>query len=320
MNEKEYLSRYLDGLDSDDLKEIETFPLPWQRNFITRFYEQLSKQHLSKKDVTELIKNQGENSSLLPNDYIVPQNTLSQFTNYKSSKMRTVSVTNLIAVSLALGVSINYLLGIDSCETPENTNINRATGLTNQAIETIKRNDTLQENLNLILLSPKIEKICDEIEKLYLAQRVSGDILNAYSKELFGILEKAYTKFFSNTFALDRSEEKYREYLSRELSCEEMKLSSGSNSIMDYLKSNLSADRLTQIQLQLEKYDTYNEKDIYHIFIYMTADYTYTIFEEKIIRETLINRITQSITSLIEELIQAKIQTKHEILRNIIKK
>ena len=41
--------------------------------------------------------------------------------------MRVVSVTNLIAVSLALGVSLNYLLGIDELETPENTDINKVT-------------------------------------------------------------------------------------------------------------------------------------------------------------------------------------------------
>lgn len=320
MKRKEYLSRYLDEPDSDDLNKIKSFSLPWQRNFITRFYKQLSKQHLSKKDITKQIELTANQSSLLPNNYNVPQNTLSQFTNYKSVNMRTISVTNLIAVALALGVSINYLLGIDSCETPENTDISKATGLSNETIETIKTNENLQEKLNFFLLSPEINKISEEIDKLLLNQRFSNDILNAYSKELFNELETAYKKFFSHTFATDRTELKYREYLYQQLTYEKIKTNSTSDNIIDYLKLNLSADRFTQIQIQLEKYPAYDDKDIYHVFVDMTADFTYSAFEEYFTREIVKNRISQSIMSLIDKYIQTEIKKAHDSIRKNIGK
>ena len=298
MRKEKYLSRWLDDLEPKDIKQIEQFSMPWQKTFLYRFYKQLKKQKISKIEVTERVEKNGD-KSLLPNGYTLPRNTLTQFTNFKSNDMRAVNVTNLIAVSLALNVSINYLLGIDSCETPENTDINKATGLTNEVIETIKANESLQEKMNFFLLCPEIRGVCEEIDQLYRTRLVFNDILGHFKNELSNGIENAYNKFFRETFALDRTEEKYKEYLYQELPFEKVRFSNTADNIMDVLKDNLSDDLFTQIKLKLEDDNNYDEQHIYDVFIDFIVTFAYDIFEKQYTEEMQMNRISQSFSMLI---------------------
>ena len=52
-DEKKRLPQYLDGLDNEELEKLrnDTSIENWRKNFILRFYEQLSLKELSKKDV-----------------------------------------------------------------------------------------------------------------------------------------------------------------------------------------------------------------------------------------------------------------------------
>ncbi|MEL7657143.1 MAG: hypothetical protein AAGU75_14700, partial [Bacillota bacterium] len=200
MKNKQRLSRYLDDLEPSDKKKIEAFPLPWQRNFLNRFYDQLRKRELRKTDIAHKVNKSTDKYNLLCDDYSLAENTLTQFTNFNSGNMRTVSVSNLIAIANALGVSVNYLLGIDTCENPENTDINKATGLNNETIEIIKNNKKLQKQLNFFLISSKLHDISNEIDKLCLVSYISRDILNAYSEPLLAKIESAYLKFNIETF------------------------------------------------------------------------------------------------------------------------
>lgn len=313
-------TKYKDGLDSIEIKLTGKFAVPWLENFLCRFYEQLKKQNATKREITRRVTKIAQKPSLLPINYILHPNTLTQCTNFNSTTMREISVTNLIAVSLALGVSINYLLGIDKCESPENTDINKVTGLTNEAIEAIKSNEKLQEKLDFFLLSSKLDSICEEIDQLFMTRLVFNDILNGYKEELYKKIENVYKKFFSETFALERTEERYKEYLYQELSFEKIKSDNAPNNIMDYLKSNLEQELITQIELQLENYNNYDEQDIYHVFIDLTANFTYDIFEKQYTDEIQMNRISQSVTTLINDYIQSKIQTAHENMRNNTRK
>ncbi len=310
MRKEKYLSRWLDDLEPKDIKQIEQFSMPWQKTFLYRFYKQLKKQKISKIEVTERVEKNGD-KSLLPNGYTLPRNTLTQFTNFKSNDMRAVNVTNLIAVSLALNVSINYLLGIDSCETPENTDINKATGLTNEVIETIKANESLQEKMNFFLLCPEIRGVCEEIDQLYRTRLVFNDILGHFKNELSNGIENAYNKFFRETFALDRTEEKYKEYLYQELPFEKVRFSNTADNIMDVLKDNLSDDLFTQIKLKLEDDNNYDEQHIYDVFIDFIVTFAYDIFEKQYTEEMQMNRISQSFSMLIDEYIKLRIQKFH---------
>ena len=305
------LSRYLDELGNEDLNKIDHFPFPWQKNFLIRFYELLKIRQYKKTDVSHNVNSNTNKNKLLPDDYTLPENTLTQFTNYKSSDMRVVSVSNLIAVSNAFDVSINYLLGIDSCETPENTDINKKTGLENKTIETIKNNKGLQEKLNFFLLSPKMIVILEEIDNDFYMQRLSHDIFNAYSNPLLTKLQTAYSNFNSETFPLDRNSKKYITYLSKEITLESIKSNkSETNYMMAYLKSNLSSDRVNDIQHQAQLKKAKDDESIYSIFINDTAQCTYELFEYKHSRESIMNKISQSFLALLDDYIQARLLLK----------
>ena len=306
MKEEKNLSRWLDDLEPEDMKAIEQFSLPWQKKFLCRFYEQLKKQKISKSEVTERV-NKNTDDSLLPADYTLPRNTLTQFTNFNSVNMRVVSVTNLIAVSLALGVSLNYLLGIDELETPENTDINKATGLPSETIEAIKNNENLQEKLNFFLLCPEIKGICEEIDRLFFTRLVSNDLLHPYSKELLGKMERAYNQSFKESFSLDEEKEKkekYKECLYRELPFEKLKSGGTQNSIQEYLGDDDSSC---------------DEQDVYHAFIEMITEHTFDVFEKRYIGEMQMGNIIKSVTMLIDEYIEFRTRKFHKQARTASK-
>lgn len=313
MNKQKRLSQYLDGLAKEDIKKIEGFPLPWQVNFLKRFYHQLQEKQLKKTDICDNINSDKNANNLLPDKYTLPNNTLTQFTNFNSSNMREVNVSNLIAVSNALDVSINYLLGIDNCETKENTDINKATGLENNTIEIIKNNKELQEKLNFFLQSPKLNDITKELDNEFYMQYISNNILNAYKEPLLNIIEKAYMKFNIETFPLDRTLKRYRDYLYLEIPYDNIKSSKiEPNKLLNYLKNNLCADRLNQIQIQIEHKNISIEKEIYDTFINDTAECTYEILEHKYNKDVRMNKISQSILSILDDYIC----TRQQALKN----
>lgn len=236
--------------------------------------------------------------------------------------MRVVSVTNLIAVSLALGVSLNYLLGIDELETPENTDINKVTGLPNETIEVIKNNMNLQEKLNFFLLCPEIKGICEEIDRLFTTRLVSDDLLHPYSKELLSKMESAYNQSFKESFSLDEEKEKkkkYKECLYRELPFEKLKSGGTENSIQEYLESNLTDERIVQIQFHLDDDMSYDEQDFYHAFIDMITEHTFDVFEKRYIGEVQMGNIIKSVTMMIDEYIELRTRKFHKQARTTSK-
>lgn len=77
---------------------------------------------------------------LLFDDYKLAHSTLTECTNINTrKKLRTFSINNLIAISNSLNVSIDYLLGIESNESHENTDIHNAIGLNDTAINKLKK-------------------------------------------------------------------------------------------------------------------------------------------------------------------------------------
>ena len=124
-------------------------------------------------------------------------------------------------------------------------------------------------------------------------------------------IENAYNKFFRETFALDRTEEKYKEYLYQELPFEKVRFSNTADNIMDVLKDNLSDDLFTQIKLKLEDDNNYDEQHIYDVFIDFIVTFAYDIFEKQYTEEMQMNRISQSFSMLIDEYIKLRIQKFH---------
>ena len=142
-------TRYDDDLDIKEKEQIESMQRPWQKTFLKRFYAQLQ---LRKKDVILLLDNVPDKGRLLPAGYELPKGTLSECTNFNPTRRdgepkppKTLSVDTLVAISLALNVSPDYLLGYEPCEVRKRKQGNQQVELEQE----ISRK--LTENKDLIL-------------------------------------------------------------------------------------------------------------------------------------------------------------------------
>lgn len=149
-------TRYDDDLDSKEQEQIESLQRPWQRTFLKRFYAQLQKQRLRKKDVILLLDNIPDKDKLLPAGYELPKSTLSECTNFSPTRRdgepkppKTVSVDTLLAISLALEVSPNYLLGYEPCEVQKRNGDNQQAELEQEILNKLMENEDFISDDNL---------------------------------------------------------------------------------------------------------------------------------------------------------------------------
>lgn len=237
---KKYISRHLDDLTTEDQENINKLPEPWQKNFINRFYEQLKVQEMSKKTLCD--KANKNRKQLISETYFIKETTLSQYTNYKSSCIRPPSVNALISISNGLDVSIDYLLGIESSIHHNITDIHKETGLTPLAINNIKSSPDIQEFINILLQSSKLNLLLQQLMQLFYAEYVSSDILSVYSNILKQLLLSAFDNYMKETSPIDFSPERYKYYLKMQLEVSNISINK------KFIESNvLSKDRLEQI-------------------------------------------------------------------------
>lgn len=266
MDKKKYITRYDDSLDPQDLSLIESIPSPWRRTFIKHFYEKLQEKKMSKKDVCNTI-NKTPNK-MLDTQYRLTPSALTQYTNYKNlTNLRPFPVDALIAISDVLDVSIDYLLGIESSEHHDITDIHNATGLTTNSILTIKSNSNIQDFINALLESSTLDSLILQSKQLFLSKYVSTDILSAYSKTLREIIFSAFNKYAEQTSPFDNSPDIFETYLEKEL------LKQISVIDKDFIINHVSKDRYNQI-IELSKT---NNHTLSSAFLYDTVYCVYDI-------------------------------------------
>ncbi|WP_306480373.1 hypothetical protein [Mediterraneibacter sp.] len=297
-DEKKRLPQYLDGLDNEELEKLrnDTSIENWRKNFILRFYEQLSLKELSKKDVCKNVSSDTDRYKLLFDDYKLAHSTLTECTNINAhKKLRTFSINHLIAISNSLNVSIDYLLGIETNESHENTDIHKVIGLNDIAINKLKRNKEIQRQLEFFLLSPKIEDISNAIYNEYWKHSLYIGVCNEYSNELVIKIKESYHEFSNKVFPLERNQDKYKQYLKEKISYKDI-LKAYEN-IKNFFKDNLSQS------LQIQYADNtsgFSDMKLYDFFITDTVERTYDIFEH-IFNDLSLEKITQSFLNLLDD-------------------
>lgn len=267
-----------------------------EKEFILRFYEQLSLKELSKKDVCKNVSSDTDRYKLLFDDYKLAHSTLTECTNINAhKKLRTFSINHLIAISNSLNVSIDYLLGIETNESHENTDIHKVIGLNDIAINKLKRNKEIQRQLEFFLLSPKIEDISNAIYNEYWKHSLYIGVCNEYSNELVIKIKESYHEFSNKVFPLERNQDKYKQYLKEKISYKDI-LKAYEN-IKNFFKDNLSQS------LQIQYADNtsgFSDMKLYDFFITDTVERTYDIFEH-IFNDLSLEKITQSFLNLLDD-------------------
>lgn len=166
------ISRYEDGLDSMEKELIERLPHPWQRIFLKRFYELLQKHKLKKKDIPQGLEHNPDKEKLLSAGYVLPESTLSECTNFHSSKLRVASVETIISIAITLNVSADYLLGLDTTKIPKREYDSAKARIANEILDYILEN---KENI-------RDEHILQKVKKL---ERLKKDVSDNDSEHPF---------------------------------------------------------------------------------------------------------------------------------------
>lgn len=300
---KEHLSQYLDGLEVDEYNKIKNDSSlePWQKNFLFRFYERLKKREYKKKDVSKRVKAETDKHNLLFKEHKLPVNTLTEYTKYNpSKKLRALSVSNLIAISNALEVSIDYLLGIEECESHQNTDINKRTGLCDEAINSLKSNQLIQKQLNDYLLNHKFLKLCKAIENEKVMRNIYYGVSTEFSECLFNILQIAYQNFTKEVFPLDRTIEKYKEYLSAEILNSELLEKNNCNTLTEFSKKHLSKDLYSQFSYYVKE-NQIKKSEIYTTFVSFIAEFIYTSLEQNYNKDLSLNKISEAFLEVVND-------------------
>lgn len=297
-DENKRLSQYLDGLNNEELRKLQNDNSieNWRKNFILRFYEQLSLKELSKKDVCQNVNSNTNRNKLLFDDFKLAHSTLTECTNINAhKKLRTFSINHLIAISNSLNVSIDYLLGIESNENHENTDIHNAIGLNDVAINKLKTNHKLQTQLQFFLSSPKIEDISNAIYNEFYKRSLYKGVCSEYSQELLVKIEECYHKFSNEVFPLNRNKNHYEKYLKESIPYEE--ILNKHESMKKFIKNNFSQSLQYQYKVNTLKF---SDMKLYDYFITDTIDRTFDIFELRF-NDLSLEKISQAFMNLLND-------------------
>ena len=238
--------QYIEGLDDIDKEKIQSMNVPWQRFFLTRFYKRLQEQNLSKKEICDAANSNP--NPLITAGYQLNKSTLSQYTNLKKEQLNLPSVDALLSISTVLNVSMDYLLGIELSEQHDITDVHQATGLSSNAIATLKSNREAQLFIDVLLQSDLLTPLLQQIEQLFITDYVSNDIMSAYSNSLTKIIIDSFKEYMKNVSPLDYSSKKYQDYLIQHFHTLDITVDE------NYIITNVSSDRLNQIRLLSEYY------------------------------------------------------------------
>lgn len=124
---------------------------PWLGIFVERFYKLAHEKNLSKAKIIQLSSSLNTHNQLLDSSFSLSKSTLSENTNFESKQFRAPNIDTLIALSECFGTSIDYLVGKTNCYHPEYCEIHETTGLSDEAIISLKSKQSL---LNLPRVTP----------------------------------------------------------------------------------------------------------------------------------------------------------------------
>ena len=210
-----------------------------------------------------------------------------------------LNINTLIAISNALDVSIDYLLGIEECENHENTDVYKVTGLSNDAVDILKKDKNAKRQLNAFLIHPQLSKLVTAIENQKYVHMLYQGVSKEFSKSLFSRITSAYTKFNADTFALDRTAGKYMKYLANQLPYMEFE----DNGVTEYIQKHTSEDFQYQLRDKIDL-DNSDNKKIYNTFLTLIVTYTYELLGNFHNTERAYSNISEAFMSIVKKYIE----------------
>lgn len=146
------------------------------RNIQFREFEQDANVEIWVRRIKHLMNERQVNQQELAKACDISPSVVSDYvgTRKKDSKLRTPKVDKLQRIAKYFGVSVDYLLGEDECQTPGDEKIHEITGLSGLAIQQLRKvNDLQNENVEaekkILVLNYLLENMTESslFEKMY---------------------------------------------------------------------------------------------------------------------------------------------------------
>lgn len=225
----------------------------------------------------------------------------------------TPNLQQLIQLCECLDCDADYLLGKSESPLKATNEISKYLGISEENIETIKRNKLIQEILNYFLSSGELKKMTEEINNISLISHISGDLLSHYSEQFKAKIRYSYMSSQTNTYALDERGKNFKQNLKREFPYKGKNI----GTLRQYLQYNIDKDVFDQI-LALSEFDkNHNEKNLYSVFIDTIADFTFEPLMNIQINDFKIHNMSQAFLDSLIRFINSTVEKRRNLLKEV---
>lgn len=268
----------------------------------------MEEKGLRKKDISEY---QSKETKFLNEGEQIGKSNLTGYLNTtKADKPHApveMSVQTLLILSEIFNVTIDYLLGIEENQKPENKAIGKGLGLRDESLERLRNNEGLQKFMNYLCAAPAFDELNASLSRHIVAKLIAQDILKRNSKSLNSILHKAHGGYRHASF-IERDKEQFKAYLQKELPYKAM-----NGDTWGFIKENVDDDWHLNLRLAFEEIK--EDKAVYEAFMDTLVDQTLHCLDYEYDDLGIMGRISGQIMSLLDGYIQYRIDDYHRDFR-----
>lgn len=228
------------------------------------------------------------------------------------------NIEQVLDICNFLNCDIDYLLGTSDHPIKSAYEAADYTGIEYNNIISIINNKPLLNFLNYMLYSDDFNSIISGINNEFINKYISSDILSAYKAPLMNRIESAYAKFHANVSPFELSPKKVCDYLINEIPLSSFS-KSGEGTFSNFLKENLSFDRINQISINNKFTSDTNEQIIYDAFISDTISCTFEIMEYMHTRDLKMYQLAHSFLNVVNMYITKQCDEQRNKLQKTFK-
>lgn len=258
------------------------------------------------KNFKERLSLSRKNKSLTQEDladkFNITRGSIANWENFKSKSNIFPTLPTFTKICSVLDVDPNYLLGVSEIRSQNDDEISKATGLSIENIKLLKENKYCNGLIDYFLSSDEASNIIEMIKKICYFGYISQTLETSFSENICNIINKAFTKFSEDIFVLDMSQDKFIDYLKKEIELKSI------NNIDSFIKESIQESEYDNITKSIySDFNSLAKEEKYNTLIELIADYSYEYKMSSSIIELSKHKISISIFNILDKYIEAKV-------------
>lgn len=193
--------------------------------------------------------------------------------NWENCKKNIKTLPTLLTfteICNLLKVDPNYLLGVSKFDSEKDHAISEAIGLSVKNVKLLKENRYCNRLIDSFLSSDEAIDIIERIRKICNFEFISQALETSFSKSICDKIDKAFNKFFEEVFPLDMTEDKFIEYLKKEITLKRIE------DIDYFIKESITENEIDNIIVNVfGDFESHTKEEKYNILIEYIAECAY---------------------------------------------